>query len=181
MLKFYFLLILAVIGSAKMLGEPFDLSEEIHESSDSQFYSYLADEALRRINFESTDSHHWKLDQILKTSGQIVNGVKYELNFVAIKTECHKQVGSVLDFVLFENSKIGQFNLEVIVGVVVVEEILPTLLFFLGHKLHLRHRHKPMAVVELATTVVDCILYQFELLSILALLQSSFSSASLIL
>uniref|UniRef100_A0AC34QDR5 Cystatin domain-containing protein n=1 Tax=Panagrolaimus sp. JU765 TaxID=591449 RepID=A0AC34QDR5_9BILA len=122
MLKFYFLLILAVIGSAKLVGEPSDLSEEVHESSDSQFYSYLADEALRRINFESADSHHWKLDKILKTSGQIVNGVKYELNFIAIKTECNKQVGSKLGFYLGIQKLVKSFW----EAFVAAEQVLPT-------------------------------------------------------
>ena len=93
MLKLFLFCLLVSFGFGKLVGEASDLTS--HEDSDSEFYSYLVDESLRRLNFESKDTNHWKLDKVLSSSKQVVNGIKYQLSFVAVQTECNKKVSCI--------------------------------------------------------------------------------------
>ncbi|KAE9550641.1 hypothetical protein FO519_006158 [Halicephalobus sp. NKZ332] len=89
MLKLFLSLLIINFASGELVG---GISEfDLHENSDSEFYSYLVDESLRRINFESKDHRHWKLDRIFSSSKQVVNGIKYRLSFVTVQTQCNKQ------------------------------------------------------------------------------------------
>ena len=90
MLKLFLFCLLFSFGFGKLLGETSELGS--HESSDSEFYSYLVDESLRRLNFESKDRNYWKLDKVLSSSKQVVNGIKYQLSFTVVQTECDKKV-----------------------------------------------------------------------------------------
>jgi cathepsin F len=91
MLKIILLLLVAfaAFSNGKLLGEP--ESAEVHESSDTDFFEHLAEEALRRINYESHDINYWKLGKIVDSDKQVVNGIRYKFQFTSTKTECNKE------------------------------------------------------------------------------------------
>uniref|UniRef100_A0A914DFY1 Cysteine proteinase n=2 Tax=Acrobeloides nanus TaxID=290746 RepID=A0A914DFY1_9BILA len=90
----YFLLVLSFIYSnnaAVLLGADGDDVVQDDDPKNDEYFHTLAERAVNKINADGNDIKHWKLDKLISGKKQVIAGVKYNLKFSMVRTECEKQ------------------------------------------------------------------------------------------